>query len=374
MPVFTHSDFFPVIASAIHAAWEERRDWVLRDQLVARLAQDPRVQEALKGVVPTAGRSPSWYIGNAIDWFSQKYTTDEKSPYRAEFERTKIDERWAYRPSGKAAPRPEHRIEYVKLAELGRGGFAVVYKGEMRVNGRLERLVAIKTYYGEFNQSEFNILSQLSHPNVIRLLDRYEDQDFRGNAFTSLVMEFAEEGTLASRIKAASNGIAEAEATPLLIGVASALEYLHTRPDPIVHRDVKPANILISAGASKLGDVGIAKMLETTTMTHTGIQTVAYAAPEMLPGTLYDKLVVSPKADVYSLGITSYQALTGTLPWKADNNFEFSYKHHNAPVPRHPLLSDRMWTFIDGCTAKDYHRRWSSAQALDFLRAMLANR
>ena len=212
------------------------------------------------------------------------------------------------------------KVTYEKLDELGRGGFGVVYRGNRLVNGQFDRAVAIKTYYHGFDDNEFKILSMLEHPNIINLLDRFEDIDQRGISFTSLVLEYANGGTLLEKMGDYPNGMMEQMALQIILRVAEALNYLHTNTNRIVHRDVKLENILFHNEEVKLADVGIAKQIYTTTERHTGVQTFEYAAPEMLPGKLYDEIVVSPKADIYSLGITAYVLRTGKISMAGQRN------------------------------------------------------
>ena len=254
-------------------------------------------------------------------------------------------------------------FEYVRLTPLGQGGFGAVFKGLARRDDGQESIVAIKVFYADFNNHEYHLLRRLDHPNIIKLLDMYHDHDARGNPHGCLVMEFADGGTLKDQIQRQPSGLGETMALKMLQELASALAYLHNLTDRIVHRDIKPANVLFVGGVAKLGDVGIAKILDTTTMTHSGVHTVAYAAPEMVP---LDggKPTVSPKADVYSLGITFFHALTGRHPFHTPNHFDMMFHHHQTAIPDVAGVSELVQTLLNGMTAKNYRTRWSADEVL----------
>ncbi len=192
-----------------------------------------------------------------------------------------------------------------ELAEpLGKGGMATVYRA---LDTRLGRQVALKMLKDsqaasrERFTSEVRTLARLEHPNLVRLLDAgLDDND------AWLVMELVDGPSLA---QLSSHGPLEpAIASAIAVEVASGLDYVHHQG--IVHRDVKPANILIgSDGRARLADFGIARLVDTAGLTATGITvgTPAYLAPEQVAGG-----AVGPKADVYALGLVLIEALSGT--------------------------------------------------------------
>ncbi len=226
---------------------------------------------------------------------------------------------------------------YHVVEPLGKGGMASVYKA---FDSTLERNVAIKIIRTDANlgdemdqflirfKREARALAQLDHPYILKVLD-YGEQE----GVPYLVMPFIEGGTLKEKM---GHPIPYREAAGLLAPIARALEYAHNLK--IIHRDVKPANILIShAGAPILSDFGIAKMLgsrETTQLTATGvgIGTPDYMAPEQWMGK------ADAYTDMYSLGIVFYQMITGHLPFSAETPAAVLIKHMQDPLPRPSLF------------------------------------
>lgn len=220
---------------------------------------------------------------------------------------------------------------YHVLEKLGEGGMATVFKA---FDTRLEREVAVKVILSSGQQSqefirrferEAKALAKLSHANIIKVLD-YGDHD--GTPY--LVMEYTPGGTLKEKLGAP---MPWQEAAKLLIPIASALQYAHGHK--IIHRDVKPANILITeSGDPMLSDFGIAKVLETDkswdlTGTGVGIGTPEYMAPEQGMGKKIDH-----RADIYALGIVLFEMLAGRTPFRADTPLAVLIKQINDPLPR----------------------------------------
>lgn len=219
---------------------------------------------------------------------------------------------------------------YQIIDQLGEGGMATVYKA---VDKDLERNVAIKVirrealgkaqFYARFER-EAKALARLSHPHIVHILD-YGEQD----GMPYLVMEYIPGGTLKQKLV---KPLPCAEAARLLVPIARALEYAHQHK--VVHRDVKPANILINeAGQPMLSDFGISKILEEggvtalTTM-GVGIGTPEYMAPEQGRG-----LEVSYSSDIYALGVVFYELVTGRRPFRADTPMAVVLKHATEPLP-----------------------------------------
>jgi len=222
MPIFKHSQMFPLILKAINELWDRYHTWITREQIVAYLLEMPEVQAILNSPeVLLQKQSPEWYVGNAVDWFSKRIT-DKSSPYIGVFNRRKINRKWAYIPAGHSqdenlietarSNRTKGKKTYITGEEIGRGSFGVVYRGEMLIDGKPHLAVAIKSFFTTFNEQEFNILSRLDHPNIIRLLDTFEDTDARGHRLRSLVFEYAEGGTLKDKIENYPSGISSSEA------------------------------------------------------------------------------------------------------------------------------------------------------------------
>ena len=220
---------------------------------------------------------------------------------------------------------------YHIVQQLGEGGMASVYKA---YDTRLERYVAVKVIRLEKDQDssflkrferEAKALAKLSHPNIVHV-DDYGEQD----GVPYLVMDYIPGGTLKQRLGQPVN---YQEAAKILAPVAHALYHAHM--NGIVHRDVKPANVLMTAGGQPmLSDFGIAKLLEgeqTTELTGTGvgIGTPEYMAPEQGTGEKVDE-----RADIYSLGVVFYELITGRKPFRADTPMAVVIKHITEPLPR----------------------------------------
>ena len=229
---------------------------------------------------------------------------------------------------------------YHILEKLGEGGMATVYKA---FDTRLERDVAVKIIRKEaFSQEvigrilkrferEAKTLARLIHPNIVSIIDygEYENSPY-------LVMPFLSGGTLKQKM---GKTMPWQDAARLLLPIARALAYVHDQD--VIHRDVKPANILITtSGEPMLTDFGIAKMLDleagqTLTGTGVGIGTPEYMAPEQGMGKEIDG-----RADIYSLGIILYELVTGRKPFTADTPMAVVLKHMTDPLPRPGSLVD----------------------------------
>ncbi|MFQ5923143.1 MAG: protein kinase [Anaerolineales bacterium] len=220
---------------------------------------------------------------------------------------------------------------YHILEQLGEGGMASVYKA---FDTRLEREVALKIILPTRQQStkflkrferEAKALAQLSHASIVKIHDYGEHE---GLPF--LVMEYLPSGTLKDRL---GEPMPWPEAARNLAPIARALQYAHGRK--IVHRDVKPSNILITeSGEPMLSDFGIAKVLEAEetwdlTGTGVGVGTPEYMAPEQGMGKPVDH-----RADIYALGIVFYEMVTGRTPFRADTPLATLLKQVHDPLPR----------------------------------------
>ena len=239
---------------------------------------------------------------------------------------------------------------YHILEQLGEGGMATVYKA---FDTRLERNVAIKVILpGKQHSEKFlkrfereaKALAGLSHPNIVGVID-YGEQD----GMPYLVMEYIPGGTL--KHKLTGNPMPWQEAAKLLIPIARALAYAHE--NKIIHRDVKPSNILITqSGEPMLSDFGIAKMLEVEetldlTGTGVGVGTPEYMSPEQAQGKQVDA-----RSDIYSLGVVFYEMVTGCKPYQADTPMAVVWKLASEPLPRPKQFAKDLPDIIEGILLK----------------------
>ena len=224
---------------------------------------------------------------------------------------------------------------YHILEQLGEGGMAIVYKA---YDTRLESDVAVKVIRIERLapeilqramkrfEREAKSLAQLTHPNLVKVLDygEYEGQPY-------LVMPYLPGGTLKQKMK--GRPMEWQIAARLLIPIARALDYAHKRG--LIHRDVKPSNILITeSGEPMLTDFGVAKIIdEEATVDLTGtsaaVGTPEYMAPEQATSKNLDH-----RADIYALGIVFYEMVTGRRPFQADTPLAVLFKHASESLPR----------------------------------------
>src|SRR6266487_2557947 len=218
------------------------------------------------------------------------------------------------------------------VERIGVGGMATVFKAYQRT---LDRYVAIKVLPAYHAQDpvfvkrfiqEARSVAKLAHPNIVQIHD-FGEQD----NITYIVMEYVDGGTLKDRLRRA---LPPAEAIDFVIQAAEGLDCAHRIG--IVHRDVKPANMLVRKdGHLLLSDFGIAKLLETTTnltRVGTGIGTPQYMSPEQGTGQPVDR-----RSDIYSLGIVLFHCLTGQVPFTADSPLTITVKHLNDPLPLEKL-------------------------------------
>ncbi len=219
---------------------------------------------------------------------------------------------------------------YEIVAHIGHGGMAEVYLGQ-QVN--LDRHVAIKVLHPFLAdevgfvtrfQREAQLVATLRHPNIVQVYDFDYDEEYE---VYYMVMEYIQGATLKDRLQ--NDGITLENGVFITAGVADALHYAHQRD--MVHRDVKPANIMFTEeGHPVLADFGIARMLSVSGLTASGamVGTPAYMAPEIGMGE-----PATASADIYSLGVVLYQLVTGRLPFEAEVPMSLVMKHINDPVP-----------------------------------------
>ena len=251
---------------------------------------------------------------------------------------------------------------YEILDVVGAGGMSIVYKAR---DHRLNRNVAIKVLKPEFSNdknfvTKFRIEAQasagLTHPNIVNVYDVVDDE-----GIYCIVMELVEGITLKQYIE--QNGRLNMEtAIDFSIQIASGLEAAHE--NHIIHRDIKPQNIIVSKnGNIKVTDFGIAKAASSNTLTSGAMGSVHYISPEQARGGYSDE-----RSDIYSLGITMYEMVTGRVPFEGDNNVSVALMHiQNEMIPPRQYYPDIYSSFekiILKATQKKPERRYLTASAL----------
>ena len=240
-----------------------------------------------------------------------------------------------------------------------------VYLARDRVLGRdvalkvLRRQYAGDDEFAERFKREAMSAASLSHPNIVQVYDRGETEE----PASYIAMEYVPGGTLKERISR-EGPLEAADAAGLGVQVAEALGAAHDRG--MVHRDVKPQNVLLTArGGAKVADFGIARAGSSATISTTGsvMGTAGYMSPEQALGK-----PATPKSDLYSLGVVLYEALTGELPYTADNPIAVSMKHVNEPL-RPPIelntsIPRGMNAIVTKLLAKDPEDRYADADEL----------
>ncbi|UVE48761.1 protein kinase [Pseudomonas chlororaphis] len=248
---------------------------------------------------------------------------------------------------------------YAIERELGEGAMATVYLATQR---SLERKVALKVMaaalaadrsFCERFLREGKTLARLSHPHTVTIYDI-------GNVghFYYMAMEYLPNGTLKERI---AEGLSPQQGLVYLRQIALALGYAHAQG--LVHRDVKPANILFRAnGSAVLSDFGIAKSLEDhTQFTQAGfaVGTPSYMSPEQARGQQIDG-----RTDLYALGVVLYEILTGKLPYIGSDSLSTALAHLTEPLPELPIAHGRYQGILRKLLAKDPAERFADADAL----------
>ena len=250
------------------------------------------------------------------------------------------------------------RYELVEL--VGTGGMSSVYRAYDRL---LERDVALKILHEshaadpdtiERFRREARAVAQLSHPNIVRVIDRGDDA---GRQY--IVFEYLDGENLHALVER-TGPLPVRGALEAAIQVGYALAFAHRHG--IVHRDVKPQNVLVSGdGTAKITDFGIARSLELSAVTEAGtvLGTSRYIAPEQASGA-----PVGPYTDVYSLGVVLYELLTGSPPFAGDNFVAVAMQHVHDDVPRlldrRPDVPLRVARAVERALAKDPEDRFSS--------------
>ncbi|HEY2935304.1 MAG TPA: protein kinase [Gaiellaceae bacterium] len=251
-----------------------------------------------------------------------------------------------------------------ELEELvGSGGMSSVFRARDRL---LERHVALKILHAHYGDDaatverfrrEARAVAQLSHPNIVTVIDRGEAD---GRQF--IVFEYVDGQTLKEVVEE-RGPLPVRAAVELAIGVARGLAFAHA--NGLVHRDVKPQNVLLNGdGKPKVTDFGIARSIDVAGVTQTGtvLGTSHYMAPEQASGRRVDA-----QSDVYSLGAVLYELLTGEVPFDADSFVAVAMQHVHDPAPsvleRRPDCPLRVAAAVDRALAKDPRDRFPSMDA-----------
>ena len=261
---------------------------------------------------------------------------------------------------------------YEILEKIGSGGMSDVYKAKCH---KLNRLVAIKVLKAEFTDdanfvSKFKMEAQaaagLSHPNIVSIYDVVDEGDIH-----FIVMELVEGITLKSYITKKGR-LDVKEAIGIAIQVAQGIEAAHEQH--IIHRDIKPQNMLISMdGKVKVADFGIARAVSSQTMNSTVVGSVHYISPEQARGGYSDE-----RSDLYSLGITMFEMVTGRVPFGGDNTVTVALAHLEDPIPlpslMNPGVTPSFERIILKCTEKKPEDRYkNAAEVISDLRRALLN-
>ena len=254
---------------------------------------------------------------------------------------------------------------YEIIEKIGNGGMAMVYKAKCHV---LNRFVAVKILRDEFTTDEefikrFEVEAQaaasITHPNIVSVYDVGRE----GNLYY-IVMELIRGKTLKEIIIEAEGPLPWKWSVNIAIQIASALDVAHK--NNIVHRDIKPHNIIITEdGVAKVTDFGIAKAVSNSTMTAFGttIGSVHYFSPEHARGGYTDA-----KSDIYSLGVVMYEMLTGKVPFDADTPVSVALKHMQEepvePIQLNEKIPNAVNEIILKAMRKDSSLRYQSAAAM----------
>jgi eukaryotic-like serine/threonine-protein kinase len=249
---------------------------------------------------------------------------------------------------------------YELLELIGSGGMSSVWKAHDRL---LDRVVAIKVLHEQFTADEEYVerfrrearsVAQLSHPNIVTVIDRGEDE---GRQF--IVFECVEGENLKQLVERTGR-LSVTDALEMAIQMGRALAFAHDRG--LVHRDVKPQNVLLNEdGQAKMTDFGIARSVDVhgVTITGTVLGTSEYIAPEQARGQRVDALT-----DVYSLGVVLYELLTGSVPFRGENFVAIALRHVNEPPPnvleRRPDAPPRVAMAVERAMAKRPDDRFQS--------------
>ena len=251
---------------------------------------------------------------------------------------------------------------YAVLSKIGAGGMADVYKGRDQMLNRYVAIKVLKKQYKEDEnfvrkfRSEAQAAAGLIHPNIVNVYDVGEDR-----GLNYMVMELVEGITLKEYIERKGR-LSHKETISIAIQMCSGIGAAHA--SGIIHRDIKPQNIIISKdGKVKVTDFGIAKAITSITVSTNAMGSVHYTSPEQARGGFSDQ-----RSDIYSIGITLFEMVTGQVPFDGETTVEVAMKHLQQEItPPSELVPDIPYSLeqiILKCTQKSSERRYESTEAL----------
>ena len=251
---------------------------------------------------------------------------------------------------------------YAVLSKIGAGGMADVYKGRDQMLNRYVAIKVLKKQYKEDEnfvrkfRSEAQAAAGLMHPNIVNVYDVGEDR-----GLNYMVMELVEGITLKEYIERKGR-LSHKETISIAIQMCSGIGAAHA--SGIIHRDIKPQNIIISKdGKVKVTDFGIAKAVTSNTVSTNAMGSVHYTSPEQARGGFSDQ-----RSDIYSIGITLFEMVTGQVPFDGETTVEVAMKHLQQEItPPSELVPDIPYSLeqiILKCTQKSSERRYASTEAL----------
>ena len=247
---------------------------------------------------------------------------------------------------------------YAVLSKIGAGGMADVYKGRDQMLNRYVAIKVLKKQYKEDEnfvrkfRSEAQAAAGLMHPNIVNVYDVGEDR-----GLNYMVMELVEGITLKEYIERKGR-LSHKETISIAIQMCSGIGAAHA--SGIIHRDIKPQNIIISKdGKVKVTDFGIAKAVTSNTVSTNAMGSVHYTSPEQARGGFSDQ-----RSDIYSIGITLFEMVTGQVPFDGETTVEVAMKHLQQEItPPSELVPDIPYSLeqiILKCTQKSVDRRYAS--------------
>lgn len=240
---------------------------------------------------------------------------------------------------------------YTILGIVGRGGMASVYKAH---HAALDRTVALKVMRASLTEDpefverfrrEARAVARLEHPNIVQVFD-FDEIDGK----SVLAMQYLEGGTLKDLIVTRGAPMSPQESAQIVRGIADALDHAHG--SDIIHRDVKPSNVMLTKGGRVIvTDFGIAKIVGSSstqyTATGVGVGTPDYMSPEQGQGVPLDR-----RSDIYALGAVAYELLTGRVPFSAETPMAVMIKHIRDPLPPPSALNPAVTPAVEGVIAK----------------------